>query len=118
MVDVKLLLINTLTERYGYPIYLQGSMSNDAVYPDSFFTYWNNTTSDSAFYDNTETETIWDLDLNFYSNNPVLVNTMLPEVKSLLKSKGFIIDGSGYDVISDEATHTGRGLNLLFIQRK
>lgn len=118
MVDVKLLLINTLTEEYGFPVYLQGSMSDDTSYPDSFFTYWNNITSDSAFYDNTETKTIWDLDLNFYSNNPVLVNTMLLEVKSLLKSKGFIIDGSGYDVISDEVTHTGRGLNLLFIQRK
>ncbi len=118
MVDVKKLLLNTLTDRYDFPIYLQGSMSNDAAYPDSFFTYWNNTTSDSAFYNNTETETIWDLDLNFYSNNPVLVNTMLLEVKSLLKSVGFIIDGSGYDVISDEATHTGRGINLIFIERK
>lgn len=118
MVDVKLLLINTLTKEYGFPVYLQGSMSDSDAYPDSFFTYWNNTTSDSAFYDNTETETIWDLDLNFYSNNPVLVNSMLPEVKSLLKSLGFIIDGSGYDVISDEVTHTGRGINLIFIQRK
>ena len=118
MTDVKMLLINSLTNEYGFPVYLQGSLSDDDVYPASFFTYWNNTSSDSAFYDNTETETIWDFDLNFYSSNPVLVNSILPKVKALLKPLGFIIDGSGYDVISDEVTHTGRGINLIFIERK
>ena len=28
------------------------------------------------------------------------------------------VNGSGYDVLSDEKTHTGRGINLLFIERK
>lgn len=119
MVDVKLLLLNTLNTTFqDYPVYLQGSMSDDDAYPASFFTYWNNDTSDNAFYDNTESQTIWDLDLNFYSNNPVLVNSVLLEAKSALKAVGFIIDGSGYDVISDETSHTGRGINLIYIQRK
>lgn len=116
--DVKLLLINTLNGTFkDYPIYLQGSMSVDETYPDSFFTYWNNSTNDNAFYDNTETETIWDIDLNFYSNNPLLVNTVLVQAKTLLKAVGFIVDGAGYDVLSDEHTHTGRGINLKFIQK-
>lgn len=117
--DVKLLLINTLNETFkDYPVYLQGSMSVDDTYPDHFFTYWNNDTTDDQFFDNTETQTIWDFDLNFYSNDPVLVNSVLLEAKTALKAVGFIPDGSGYDVLSDEPTHTGRGLNLLFIQRK
>lgn len=117
--DVKLLLINTLNETFkDYPIYLQGSMSVDDTYPASFFTYWNNSTNDDAFFDNTETETIWDFDLNFYSNNPLLVNTVLVEAKPILKAVGFIVDGAGYDVLSDEPTHTGRGINLIFIERK
>lgn len=119
MVDVKLLLLNTLnTTFHEYPVCLQGSLSDDDVYPASFFTYWNNDTSDNAFYDNTESKTIWDLDLNFYSNDPVLVNSVLLEAKSALKAVGFIINGSGHDVISDESSHTGRGINLIFIQRK
>jgi hypothetical protein len=118
MVDVKLLLINTLTEEFNLPVIQQGSMSMDDEYPESFFTFWNNTTSDSAFYDDTETETIWDFDLNFYSDDPTSVNTILLEAKTLLKGVGFIVDGSGYDVMSDEKTHTGRGINLLFIERK
>jgi len=118
MVDVKKLLINTLDENFHLPIYLQGSISVDEAYPDSFFTFWNNSTTDDAFYNNTETETIWDFDLNFYSNDPDLVNGILIQAKQMLKAVGFIPDGSGHDVMSDEPTHTGRGLNLLFIERK
>lgn len=118
MVDVKLLLINTLDDAFHYPVIQQGSLSTEDAYPDSFFTFWNNSTTDDAFFDNTETETIWDFDLNFYSTDPVLVNTVLLTAKKLLKSVGFIPDGSGYDVLSDEHTHTGRGINLLYIERK
>lgn len=116
--DVKTLLISTLDEAFHYPIILQGSLSTEDVYPASFFTFWNNDTSDDAFFDNEESQTIWDFDLNFYSNDPDLVNTVLLTAKKLLKSIGFIPDGSGYDVLSDEPTHTGRGINLLYIERK
>ena len=114
--DVKNLLLNTL-QSFDYPIYLQGSMAKDEAYPASFFTFWNNDTTDYAFFDNNETQTIWDFDLNYYSNNPASVNSVLLEAKRLLKAVGFIPDGSGYDVISDEPTHTGRGINLLFIEK-
>lgn len=114
--DVKNLLLNTL-QSFGYPIYLQGSMAKDEAYPASFFTFWNNDTTDEAFFDNQETETIWDFDLNFYSNDPTLVNTVLVQAKRMLKAVGFIPTGSGYDVLSDEPTHTGRGMNLFFIDK-
>ena len=117
MTDVKNLLIDTLYENFNLPVILQGSMLPDDEYPDSFFTFWNNYSNDDAFFDNTETEVIWNFDLNFYSNDPDTVNSMLLEAKSLLKSVGFIPDGSGHDVISDEPTHTGRGMTLLFIEK-
>ena len=113
---MKELLIETL-EPLGYPIFLQGSLSEDEAYPESFFTFWNNGSYDDEFYDNVEHETIWDFDLNFYSNDPALVNTKLIEAKTLLKSQGFIVTGKGYDVGSDEPTHTGRGINVLKIEK-
>lgn len=118
MTDVKKLLLDTIEENYDYPIYLQGSLSVDDEYPASFFTFWNNTTNDEAFFDNEETQIIWDFDLNFYSTDPTLVNSVLLEAKQALKAVGFIPDGVGYDVLSDEHTHTGRGINLLFLDRK
>lgn len=115
--DVKQLLLDTITNTFQLPIYLQGSLSVDDAYPASFFTFWNNYTDDSSFYDNIEHNVIWDFDLNFYSTDPVLVNTILLQAKAALKAVGFIPDGSGHDVASDEPTHTGRGLTILYTQK-
>lgn len=113
---MKDLLITTLTS-LGYPIFLQGSLSEEDVYPESFFTFWNNYSDGSEFYDNEEHACIWDFDLNFYSSDPELVNTKLLEAKTLLKAQGFIVTGRGYDVVSDEPTHTGRGINVVKIDK-
>ena len=112
---MKDLLINAISS-LGYPILLQGSLNKDEPYPESFFTFWNNTSDGDEFYDNEEHSYIWDFDLNFYSSDPALVNTKLLEAKSLLKQQGFIVTGKGYDVASDEPTHTGRGINVLKIE--
>lgn len=112
---MKDLLIQTL-QPLGYPIFLQGSLSDNDVYPESFFTFWNNAVDGDAFYNNVENEYIWDFDLNFYSSDPQLVNTKLLEAKELLKDKGFIATGKGYDVASDEITHTGRGIHIYKIE--
>ena len=114
--DVKGLLIETL-ETFQYPIYQHGSLSDDNKFPDSFFTFFNNDTVDDNFFDNQETETIWDFDLNFYSVDPALVNSVLLEAKPLLKAAGFIVDGKGYDVLSNNPTHTGRAINVQYIEK-
>ena len=106
----------SLLETFGYPVRLQGSLAKDEKYPESFFTFWVNDTSDSAHYDNDAIGFVWDFDINFYSSDPALVNSMMPEVRSLLKSSGFIMSGKGYDVASDEPTHTGQGINALIIE--
>lgn len=113
---MKDLLIETL-EPLGYPIFQQGSLNKDDPYPESFFTFWNNDTPDGSHYDNKAIDYVWDFDLNFYSSDPALVNTKLLEAKEKLKEKGFIVPGKGYDVASDEVTHTGRGINILKIEK-
>lgn len=111
------LLISTL-EALGYPVRLQGSLLPKEPYPDHFFTYWNDDSDGDEFYDNTEGAILWAYSLNFYSVDPVLVNTKLLEAKKLLKSAGFIASGAGHDVASDEETHTGRGISLLYRQEQ
>jgi hypothetical protein len=109
-------LIQLLESEYGYPVYLQGSMSSDETYPDNFFTYWINESNDESHYDNDGNAIVWDYDLNFYSNNPLKVHSMMLNIKKLLKQNDFIVSGGGYSVMSDETTHTGRGLNVLYRQ--
>ena len=116
--NVKKLMIDTIQKQYNYEVILQGSMAEDTTYPASFFTFFNNSVDGNEYYDNVEGSYVWDFDLNFYSNDPELVDTVLLGAKALLKAEGFIIDGKGYDVLSDEPTHTGRGINVLYIEKE
>lgn len=111
------LLINTL-EALGYPVRLQGSLLANESYPDHFFTFWNDSADGSSYYSNDEHAIVWAYSLNFYSNDPLLVNTKLLEAKKLLKNAGFIVTGAGYDVVSDEPTHTGRGITVTYRQEQ
>lgn len=107
-----------LLESFGYPVIRQGSMSESESYPDSFFTFWNNDSSDGSHYDNDAASLIYDYDVNSYSSDPSLTYSNLRDAITLLKSEGFIISGDGYDVVSDEDTHTGRGVNVLYLKER
>ena len=101
---------------YGYPVMLQGSMAADADYPPAFFTFWNDETPDGNHYDNDAAAFNWRFSVYFYANDPTLVNTMMPQLRSDLRAAGFIVSGVGYDVASDEPTHTGRGIDVYYHQ--
>lgn len=110
-------LLIELLESFKYPVFLQGSMAEDEDYPESFFTFWNNSSPEWHHYDNKPSGFVWDFDVNFYSTDPTLVNSMLEEARTLLKANGFIVSGKGYDLASDEPTHTGRGMNARIIEK-
>lgn len=111
-------LLISLLETFGFPVFLQGSLSEGEPYPESFFTFWNNDSYDNNHYNNNPVSYTWNFDVNFYSNDPALVNTQLIEAKALLKQNGFIVSGKGYDLASDEPTHTGRGFTALIIDNE
>ncbi|MFQ9923787.1 MAG: hypothetical protein ACLRVU_09745 [Beduini sp.] len=115
MQTVKEKLIAVL-ETYGYPVILQGSLQQDQPYPEHFFSFYNNNTYSTTFYSNFEKAILWDFDVNFYSVDPSKTNAMLIEAKQKLKTNGFIIDGAGHDLISDEPSHTGRGITVLYVE--
>lgn len=105
-----------LLSTFGYPVFRQGSLSEDTKYPDNFFTFWNNDSPDHAHYNNTDYGTEWDFDVNFYSNDPEKTYSVLANARVLLKQNRWIIPSKGYDVQSDEPSHTGRGMQAIFFQ--
>lgn len=106
----------TILESFGYPVYRQGSMSNDAVYPATFITFWNNDSLDHSHYDDTEYGTNWDFEVNVYSSDPELTYSVLAEIRKALKAASWVVVGKGHDVVSDEATHTGRGVQCIYLE--
>lgn len=110
------LLIAILFSKFGYPVRLQGSFLEDEPYPDNFFTFWNRQSYGGSYYDNDEKTTVCVYDLNFYSNDPVKVYETLREAITVLRNAGFIISGDGYSIASDEPTHDGRGVEVMYIK--
>lgn len=107
----------TLLEELGYPVFLQGSLNADEAYPPAFCTFWNDSTDGAAFYDNDAHAFVWSFSINFYATDPVLVNGIMPQLRALFRSRGWIVQGLGYDVPSDEITHSGRAIDVLYIQK-
>lgn len=108
----------TLLKTFKYPVRLQGSLGETEKYPESFFTFWNSDSDDGSHYDNNAISCVWNYDVNFYSSDPSLVNTIPLQAKRLLRQNGWIISGKGYDLTSDEPTHTGRGFGAIYIERE
>ena len=108
-------LINLLNT-FGYPVMLQGSLGANEAYPASFFTFWNDDINDGSHYDNEAINYVWSFTINFYSVDPTLTNNILLQVKTLFKNNGWIVPGKGRDVPSDESTHTGRSIDVLYIE--
>lgn len=104
-----------LLSTFGFPVIRQGSLSEDENYPQSFFTFWNNDSTDHAHYDNEEYGNTWDFDVNFYSTDPEQTYSILADARRLLKTNNWIVPGKGHDVASDEPTHTGRGLEAIYL---
>lgn len=111
-------LIALLQEEYNLPVKRQGSLSPREGYPKEFFTFWNNDTDGVADYDNRSRAYVWVYDVNFYSTDPERVQAVTLSAIELLRENGWIIDGKGADVPSDEITHTGRGFTAYFRERE
>ena len=105
-----------LLQTFGYPVRRQGSLASDEEYPDTFFTFWNNEESGHSFYDNVEVSATYEYAVNVYSRDPDSVYRLLSEARELLKINNWIIASRGYDVASDEITHTGRGMVVIYLK--
>lgn len=93
-------------ERNGLPIFLQGAMSKEAEYPDTFLTYFIPTNDDDIFADNAATHTAYTVQAAVYSNDIDKKDAVTEKIKADMKAEGFLFQTGG-DVASDVETHTG-----------
>ena len=86
-----------ILETMGYPAYLQGSMSEDDEYRESFFTFWNFDTEEIRHYNNKATFISYGFWVYFYSVNPALVENVMKEIVAKLKENRFLITVAGME---------------------
>lgn len=107
-----------LLEGFGLPVIRQGSLAPEEEYPDTFFTFWNNNEAGQSYYDNDIAMVVYDFAVNVYSTDPDRVYNLLKQARQTLKANNWIIARRGYDIQSDEITHTGRGMEVLFLSNE
>lgn len=95
-------------------VYLQGSMNPAEAYPSDFVTFFTMQTESVAHYDNAVQTVGWTFAVIYYSDDPTHVNTKPFEIAAALKSAGFIQQGKGSDILSDEPTHTGWAMDFVY----
>lgn len=109
---MKQTLIDILEKHCPNNVYLQGTMNPDEEYPAEFVTFWTPSTEDAAHYDNAVAAVDWTFYVIYYSNDPRKVNTKPREIAASLKAAGFVQQGRGHDILSDEQTHTGWAMDF------
>ena len=100
-------LLNETLLSLGYPVFLHGTMTEDKAFPNSFITFLVTNSSNASHYDDLVRSYEWRFQVAFYSNDPLLVASVPDTIRATLKAAGFIPQGKGYDLPSDEPTHTG-----------
>ena len=113
--DVVTLLCDTL-KTLNYPLFLQGTFSG-ATYPDSFITYIINSADDREHYDDNATSWTWNATVIFYTKNPTLLFSVPEQIRTALKTAGFIPTGKGYNIFSDDPNFTGWTNEYLFLDK-
>lgn len=100
----------------GKTLFLQGTLNPADAYPESFVTFWTDSTDDNGHFDNATTAIDWSFSVIFYSADAALVNTKPNEIRAALNAAGFIPQGKGNDIMSDEPTHTGWAMDFVITE--
>lgn len=103
----------TALQNFGFPVFLQGTLNPAESYPATFITFFTDSTDDNGHLDNKTNSVDWSFSVILYSNDPATVNTKPDEIRAALKAAGFIPQGKGNDIMSDEPTHTGWAMDFI-----
>ena len=102
----------SVLESFKYPVFLHGSINAAEGYPDSFFTYWNVSTTEGADYSNEPHWAVWKFYVYFYSSDRQTAETVTDQAFAALRAAGWTLEGRPHDAASTFETHTGRMLTV------
>lgn len=100
----------------GQTLITQGTLAAAAPYPDTFVTIWVDTTDDNSHFDNKVSSVDWHFSVILYSNDPETLSKKSKELLDTLRADGFIPQGKGQDIPSDEPSHTGWAMEFICVE--
>lgn len=97
----------------GFPVYQQGTAP--AALPDAFVTVWEDDSSDILHGDNKPRQLRQDWTLVFYTKDTKEIYSGLTSVIKFLKTKGYTINGQGYDFSGAWEGYDARAVDVIKI---
>lgn len=92
------------------PVYIEGDAP--AELPSEYFTISEDYTSDNLNADNKPLEHLYEFTLKYYTKDVNTLYTGLQEAITLLKSKGYLIEGVGYHNATYQNTWFSRAVDV------
>ena len=111
-------LIDILDKFCPNEVYLQGTMNPEEAYPSEFVTFFVQYTESRAHYDNAARVCGWHFAVIYYSDDPVKVNTKPFQIAAALKAAGFVQQGKGSDILSDDPAFTGWAMDFTYSEKQ
>lgn len=111
MIDIK----RDLAE-LGIKIYQQGSVPK--TMPKSYITYWNDYSMDNLNSDNGTDLIEYQFTVIYYTKEWSSVYSIFEKIVSLLKTKGYIASGMGFDMASGMDDYMARCIEVQKLERR
>ena len=105
-------LLISLLETLEYDVIKQGTLDTEEYTPSAFFTYWNWQSPRDAYYDNKNHEAIYYYQIQFYSDDISIVESVLDEAIDLLEANGFELEEEPTDGYSDIQNYTSKTFDV------
>lgn len=101
----------------GLMVRQQGNIPPPPNMPTSYITFLNTSSLDSLNVDNKTVEVEYEFTVIYYTSEWETLYTKMEEIISLLKTKGYVIDGMGYDIDSGLDDYSARCVEVSKIEK-
>ena len=98
----------------GYEYARQGSYAQTGPLPETFWTFWNDRTSEDQHYDDRPHRAIWRWQVYFYTKDPSLMYSEMDALIASAREAGFVPEGRAEDVDAREPGYVGRTVRLRY----
>lgn len=103
-----------IIEKRELPVYLQGTLTEQkANETPSYFTYWNYSTPDTAYYCNKPTRSTWSCWVFLYTtDDPFKAQDTIDALIADLRAAGWTVEGRGDSMSSSLPSHIARRITV------
>lgn len=107
-------VFDELEEESGISYARQGSYAEDEEIPESFYTFWNQSSEFEMHYNNTPYACNWEWLVFYYTKDVSTLYIGLEKFIEKAIEKGFFVEGKGKDISCDEVDYVGRYLKITY----